>query len=251
MTELSLHPSLDDLSARLARLERSNRRHRLLALTASLCCLAWTGCALGTQKTTLSAERFVLLGPEGSEVATLEVDSTGHPFLLMKSGEASAFLTTRGPSLLLRGPDGKTGAFVGVDSKNTSRLELCSQRLLDGVRLTTHADGSAGVYVLDTTGRERGSLESLSNGSSSLNFRDAHGRVRGQMGVDPGSLPSLILLDQGGGRRMGMVLEDEGSPLLELADQKGRTRARLSTIFDGSPRLEFRREDGTPSFEAP
>lgn len=251
MTEPSLPPTIADFSARLARLERSNRRHRRLALAASLGCLAWTACALGPEKSTLSAERFVLLGPDGGEMATLEVDSSGNPYLLMKSGEASAFLTTRGPSLLLRGPDGKTGAFVGVDSKNTSRLELCSERLLDGVRLTAHADGSAGVYVLDTTGRERGSLESLSTGGSSLNFRDSQGRVRGQFGLDANTLPSLILLDERGGRRMGMIVEEGGDPLLELADPQGRTRARLSTLFDGSPRLEFTREDGSASFEAP
>ena len=101
-----------------------------------------------------------------------EVDSNGHPFLLMKSGEASTYLTTRGPSLLLRGPDGKVGAFLGVDSKATSRLELVSARLIDGVRLTAHADGSAGVYVLDTEGRERGALESLATGLTSLQLRD-------------------------------------------------------------------------------
>jgi hypothetical protein len=184
-------------------------------------------------------------------MATLEVDSSGNPFLLMKNGEASAFLTTRGPSLLLRGTDGKTGAFVGIDSKNSSRLELCSQRLLDGVRLTTHADGSAGVYVLDTTGRERGSLESLSTGGTSLNLRDGDGRVRGQLGLDAGNLPSLILLDPDGGRRMGMIVEAEGNPLLELADSRARPRARLSTQFDGAPKLEFLREDGSLSFEAP
>ena len=250
MTE-PLHPTVADLSARLTILERSNRRHRLAALAAGIACLAWTACALAPEKSTLSAERFVLLGPDGSEMATLEVDSSGHPYFLMKHGESSAFLTTRGPSLLLRGPDGKTGSFLGIDSKNTSRLELCSQRLLDGVRLTAHPDGSAGAYVLDTGGRERGALEFLSTGGSSINFRDGHGLVRGQMGLDAGNLPSLVLLDQRGGRRMGMVVEEEGSPLIELADGKGRTRALLSTQFDGSPKLEFTREDGSPSFVAP
>ena len=100
---------VEDLSARIARLERSNRRHRLVALAAGLGCLAWTACALQAEKSTLSAERFLLLGPDGSEMATMEVDASGNPYLLLKNGEASAFLTTRGPSLLLRGPDGKTG----------------------------------------------------------------------------------------------------------------------------------------------
>lgn len=251
MTTTPPLPHSADLIARLERLERSNRRHRLLALAAGLACLAWAACALRPDKSTLSAERFVLLAPGGGEAATLEVDSNGHPFLLMKSGEASAFLTTRGPSLLLRGPDGKTGAFVGVDSKNTSRLELVSSRLLDGVRLTTHADGSAGVYVLDSQGRERGALESLSTGGTSLQLRDGQGRIRGQVGLDAANLPSLILLDEAGGRRLGMMVEADGLPLIELQDAKARARARIATIFDGSPKLEFLREDGSPSFQAP
>jgi hypothetical protein len=244
-------PSLVDLSTRLTRLERSNRRHRVVALVASLACLGWTACALGPEKQSVKAERFVLLGPDGSEQATLEVDPKGHPYLLMKSGEASAFLTTRGPSLLLRGQDGKTGAFLGVDSKDISRLELCSQRLLDGVRLTAHPDGSAGVYVLDPTGRERGSLECSAGGGTGVNFRDEHGRMLSHLGLDASQQPNVILMSPSGARRMGMVVDGEGTPALEMADGKGRLRARMTTRFDGSPALEFFREDGSASFSAP
>jgi len=244
-------PSPTELAHRLERLERSNRRHRLAALAGGLACLAWTACALGPEKQSLRAERFVLLAPDGGEAAVLEVDSNGHPFLLMKSGEASTYLTTRGPSLLLRGPDGKVGAFLGVDSKATSRLELVSARLIDGVRLTAHADGSSGVYVLDTEGRERGALESLATGLTSLQLRDGQRRIRGQLGLDAANVPSVLLLDEAGGRRLGMVVEADGNPLLELQDAKARARARLATLFDGSPKLELLREDGAASFGAP
>jgi len=181
----------------------------------------------------------------------LELDQKENPMLTLRNGQSSALLTTNGPSLLLRGTDGKTGAFVGIDSKNTSRLELCSHRLLDGVRLSTHEDGSSGVYVLDVNGRERGGLESFSKGGAALNFRDGQGKMRGHVGLDESNLPNLILLDEAGGRRLGMLVQEDGNGLLEVADGRGQPRVQLSTLFDGSPRLELKREDGSPSFEAP
>lgn len=244
--------STDQILARLERLERANRRYKLGAAVAGLTCFAWVACSLGPQaKNTLSAERIVLVDAAGGEKATLETDSKGNPMLTLRNGPSTAVLTTNGPSLLLRGADGKTGAYMGIDSKNTSRLELCSQRLLDGVRLTAHADGSAGVYVLDVDGRNRGALEAFGPGGAGLNFRDAKGRVRSSLGLDAASLPNLLLLDEDGARRMGMVVQEDGNALLEVSDERGQPRVQLTTLFDGSPRLEMKREDGGASFQAP
>ena len=249
----SLHDQNDqEVLDRLDRLERANRRYRLVLVAAGALCIVWTACGVAPQvKNSLSAERFVLVAADGTEKATLELDQKGNPMLMLRSGQSSALLTTYGPSLLLRGPDGKTGAFIGIDSKNTSRVELSSHRLLDGVRLTTHEDGSSGVYVLDVNGRERGGLESFSNGGAALNVRDGQGRPRVQMGLDGSSLPNLVMLDEAGGRRLGMLVQEDGNGLLEVADQRSQPRVQISTGFDGSPSLELRREDGSPSFQAP
>jgi hypothetical protein len=249
MTDLHRSQAVHD---RLDRLERANRRYRLALAGAAALGFAWSACSLGPQaKNVLAAERFVLLSPDGGECATLELDHKGNPMLMLKCGQSSALLSTNGPSLLLRGPDGKTGAFVGIDPKNTSRLELSSHRLLDGVRLSAHEDGSAGVYVLDVNGRERGGLESYSKGGAALNFRDAQGKMRAHMGIGETSLPDVLLLDEAGGRRLGMLVLEDGNPLLEIADPRGDPRLQLTTLFDGSPRLQLLREDGSPSFEAP
>jgi hypothetical protein len=237
---------------RLDRLERANRRYRLALLGAGCLCLGWAACSVGADvKNVLAAERFALVATDGSEKAALELDQKGNPMLTLRSGSSFALLTASGPALLLRGADGKTGAFVGIDSRNASRLELCSHRLLDGVRLTTHEDGSAGVYVLDVNGRERGGLESYSKGGAALNFRDAQGKMRAHMGIGETSLPDVLLLDEAGGRRLGMLVLEDGNPLLEIADPRGDPRIQLTTLFDGSPRLQLLREDGSPSFEAP
>lgn len=247
--DLAPHPSI---LARLDALERANHRYRLAAAALAVTCFAWVACGTGAQaRTTLAAERIVLLDADGTEKATLESDSRGNPMLTLRNGKAFAVITTDGPSLLLRGTDGKTGAFLGIDSKRTSRLELCSHRLLDGVRLSSHEDGSSGVYVLDVDGRQRGGLEAFGEGGAGLNFRDGLGRVRGSLGLDPKEQPNLLLLDEDGGRRLGMVLQPDGNPMLELADGRGRPRAQLSTLFDGSPILELKRDDGTVTYQAP
>ena len=187
----------------------------------------------------------------GNEKAALELDAKGNPMLSLRNGESTAILTTNGPSLLLRGPDGKTGAFMGIDSQNASRMELTSKRLVDGLRLAVHEDGSAGAYMLDIDGRPRAALESLSSGGSSLSLRDGQGRVRGQLALDALNQPNLLLLDEAGMRRLGVMVQPDGTPLLELDDDRGRTRAQLSTLFDGSPRLDMKSEDGASTFQAP
>jgi len=246
---LALPPSLQ---ARLERLERENRRFKLAAGLSTLLLFAWTACSVAPQpKTVLSAERFVLTNPDGSEAGYLGLDDGGNPLLFLKKQSATAALSLGGPGLVLRGNDGKTTAYIGIDSRNASKIELTSERLMDGVRLTAKPDGSSGVYVLDSTGRERGSLESLSIGGANLMFRDASGKVRSQLGIDPSNAPSLILLDERGVRRLGTVVQSDGNAMLELQDHDARPRIQITTQFDGSPRLDILREDGGASFQAP
>jgi hypothetical protein len=251
MRAMTASPSLAALHARLDRLENANRRYRLGAVAAVLLAFAWVACGVARPKSELSAERFVLLGPDGSQRGVIELDSKGNPTLLFENGASKALLTTNGPSLLLRGPDGKTGAYMGIDPKGDSKLELSSPRVVDGVRLVTHPDGSAGVYVLDTTGRERAGLESFAAGGSAINLRDERGMVRSQYGLDANAIPNLLLLDSAGVRRLGLVVQSNGQGIVELADERGRPRAQLATNFDGSPRFELKREDGGTSFNAP
>jgi len=251
MTEIAVPATVQSLHARLDSLERTNRRYRLGAIALGLSAFAWVACGVAQPKSELEAERFVLLGADGSERAVLELDSQGHPTLVMRQEESSVLLTTNGPSLLLRGPDGKTGAYLGIDKKSDVRLDLSSARVLDGLRLVTHEDGSAGVYVLDTTGRERAALESFSVGGAAVNLREASGKVRAQFALDAAGQPNLLLMDGVGQRRIGMVVGEDGNGLLELADERGRPRAQLATQFDGSPRLDMKREDGGVSYTAP
>lgn len=240
------------LTARLDRLERENRRLRRLSAVSLAGVFGWAACsAAAPAQDTVTAQRFVLVDGSGSEQGALELDGGGFPMLRMQHGKAQAVVSLNGPGVLLRGEDGKTTAFLGIDSNRTSKLELSSERLMDGVRLTTRADGSCGVYVLDPTGRERGALEATSAGGASAYFKDETGRLRVVLGLDVKDQPNLVMMDGQGARRLGALVADDGTPLLELQDESGRPRAQLTTIFDGTPSLDLLREDGGTSFRAP
>ncbi len=243
---------MNDLRQRLDRLERENRRFKGIAALGALSWLAWAACSVAPQAgTVVAAQRFVLTGEDGEEHAVLELDPKGYPMLLMKKDQAIAVLTMAGPALHMRGPDGKRSAFIGIDTRGSSRVELTSEKIVDGVRLAVQPDGSNGLYLLDQDGRERVNVENLSVGNASVLFKDEVGRPRCQLGTDPKKQPSLLLLDPQAGRRIGMLVQEDGTPLLGVEDGAGRLRARLTTKFDGSPLLEMLREDGQPSFTAP
>lgn len=241
------------LERRLERLERANRRWRNLAALAGLLLCASVAAGLGRVPSVIEAERFVLKGADGAELAVLGVDQVGSPMLLLEHDKANALLTLSGPALSLRADDGKRGAFIGVDTKGESRLELRSERYLDGVRLVSKADGGSGMYLLDRDGHERGTAELTAEGHVLFTVRDAGRRVRGSFGLDANSIPNLVLLDALGRRRVGMLVQndDEGRPLFALEDGLGRTRAELTLDRDGSPSLALTRPDGQKSFQAP
>jgi hypothetical protein len=240
------------LDRRLDRLELENRRLRRLTAVCLAGMFGWAACSTARPAVdTVRAQRFVLVDGSGAELGALELDGGGFPMLHMKHGKAQAVVTANGPGLLFRGLDGKTTAYMGIDSNLTSKLELSSERLMDGVRLSTRADGSCGVYVLDSTGRERGGLEASSLGGANLTFKDTAGHLRGHVGLDVNDLPSLLLMDEAGARRLGAMVLGDGTPLLEVQDAESRPRVQLTTIFDGTPSLDLFREDGGTSFRAP
>src|SRR5262245_8049600 len=214
-----------DLLRRIARLERENRRIKLgvgLAAALGLILLA-AGSALPrasepapVQGKTLEVEKLVIKGADGKEAVSLGLDPQGAPLLLLRKDKATALLTVASPGLLLRGDDGRRGAFLGIDPRGVTKLDLSSEKLVDGVRLSVQADGSAGAYVLNNQGRERASMEWLSTGASQVTARDDRGVVRGFFGLDPTGNSSALLLDAAGRRRIGAVVQQDGAPLLEL-----------------------------------
>src|SRR6185503_11730968 len=104
-----------------ARLEAHNRRLQAAAALLGLGFLAVLGAGFARPapavEKELRAERFVLVDAAGAELGTLTADAQGFPALLLRKDKASAVLTLNGPGLSLRGPDGKRGAWLGVDTQ--------------------------------------------------------------------------------------------------------------------------------------
>ncbi|MEW6071416.1 MAG: hypothetical protein AB1726_02330 [Planctomycetota bacterium] len=250
-------PAPEELERRLDRLEREARRWRLGSLlllgglagvlAVSFACPA----APAPPASVLEAERFVLRGAAGEELAVLGTDTKGNPNLLLRRGQSHAIVTLSGPAVQVRGEDGKTGAFLGVDTRGDSRLELTSARMHDGVRAAVHPDGSSGVYVLDAEGRERAALEYLATGAAQLTARDGRGGIRSYLGLDEKGVASSLVLDPIGRRRLGLLVAPDGTPTLAAEDGEGRLRAQLTMDQDGLPLLQLLRADGEPMFQEP
>lgn len=237
---------------RLDRLEQENRRWRrasglLLVVLFATFTLAWRS----PGRDVLEGERLVLRSADGTEYATLGPDGEGHPMLFLREGESHAVLTLNGPAVHLRGTDGRRSAFLGMDSRNASRLSLTSENLQDGVRAVVHEDGTSGVFVLGEKGFERASIEYPSGAGGQVTVRGEKGQVRGSFSVDPAHVASTILLDTSGRRRVGMLVQADGTPLVSMEDEEGRPRTNLTMKFDGSPRLETLHTNGQPSWKAP
>jgi len=240
------------LAARLDRLETENRRWRRVALGGLLALTGFLGLGLAPRvPEELHARRFVLEDAEGKPTAVLEHDPQGYPILSMTRGSAQALLSLAGPGLLLRGPDGKRGAYLGLDGRGWTQLELTSERLFDGVRLSVKPDGSSGIYLLDENGRDRAGLDLPRGRGAAFQVRDSDSKLRVQLGVDESDTPNVILLDRKGRRRQGMILDAEGIPYFAQEDEQGRTRVQLTELFDGTPSLKLLNGDGGSAFEAP
>lgn len=241
-----------DVSARLDRLERQNRRLRrgLAAVGGALALAATLGFASPAAEE-VRATKFVLTDAAGDTLGELAVDNTGAPYLMLRKERANAILAVNGPALSLRGDDGKRGAWIGVDPQGAAGVSVYGARLLDGVRLQAKPDGTSAVYLQNGEGRERVALETLLDGTSSVTARNRQGEVRAFFGMGKNDVPSALFFDEKGFRRLGMLVGPGGIPIFSLDDGTGRSRLELTERLDGTPRMRMVADDGGTLFEAP
>lgn len=146
-----------DVLARLARLERSNRRWKRIALGIAgagvvLFATLPQGPSLAQAPRTVAAQRFVLLSPGGQgNGATLE-------------------FTARGPELVFFDPGDRPRLRMGVD------------------------EGGPSLHLLDARGGKRASL-GLFEGEPGFVLYDGELKVRAVISMS-GDQPSVVLLDE-------------------------------------------------------
>ncbi len=197
---------LEQLTARLARLESFNRRlsRATAVLLLVLASAAWMGLQKPAPKTQprkkaapsapqpVEAVQFVLKSPSGQVLATLG-------------------MTDGGPMLRLVGPNGTDRARLGLDATGTPRLVML------------RADGSVPVTVaLTPDGLPR--LE--------LNAPDKSA-ARMVVGSDG---PGLGLVDAAGVVRLALDLKPDG-PVMTLVDKNKMTRASFNVTEKAPPEL--------------
>jgi len=196
------------LGARLERLERQNRTHRLLASFALLIIVWVVFVAQGPPRSgTLSAERFVLLDSNGKPRGALLTESDGSPTLVMDD------------------ENGKTRVMLRVDTLGSAFL-----RFMDGdgvIRTYLSAETPAGLgprSILRLGGQGSKGEWMVVDGASYLRMDDESHNTRALLQVTrPNGSPNLRLSSDEG------KIEFDLTSALQLAfiDKKDMTRALM------------------------
>lgn len=221
-------PTLGTLVQRLERLERENRRVKLLAigLAIGIAALVLMGQVPATRGTkVIEAERFVLLDTNGRTRAILGAGPQGY---------ALAFYDANGKGRLVVGVDA-AGPNLGLLDAN----EML--RILLGITLK----GWPVLGLLDANGKTRAELAIEAQGPSLSLFDAANKIVRAKLAMG-GMEPSLFFTYAD--EKPSVALNGGG---LAFVDRSGKFRTMLSMAPDGTPRLFFADKNGSPIWMAP
>jgi hypothetical protein len=213
------------LTQRLERLERENRRWKLvgvLGLVGVAAVVLMGQAPSGNVGRTIEAERFVLRGTSGETLAVLGVQPD-------PSLAAAPSLT---PVLIFYDRHRRARATVGekgfglFDNEGRRRAALAEQ--LDSPALTFY----------DREGNERAMLAvgSLSGGPS-MTLTD--GKMLASLS------PRLVGLFAENGTSGGLVRQSDGSLQLDLRDQADNQRAMVGLGADGAPHFALRDKNGS------
>ena len=160
---------VETIAGRLERLERSNRRWKLLATTALALLVA--GVLIGANGTTrppvadeLRARAFLLVDEQGTPLARL--GRLPHGVLGL------GFYDDGRRSRLL----------LSVDEDGSSSLNLFSKAGHSGALLSASGTGGASLRFLDANWKNRAVLATWPNGAPFLRFADQNGKDRILMG---------------------------------------------------------------------
>lgn len=183
MTDNTHQDLITDINARVARLEKKNRRLTILAVATTLGALVVvTAGALPAQvPEKIEAKKFVLLSSEGKRI-----------------GEMGASPIDNTPHIHLYDSRGRVG--LALDD--------------NGVQIA----GEVGNGPFTTNGRIFLSRDP-NDGDCSLLFTDDQGRSRMQIGVTAGSIPSLQIWDKTLKERIILTLDPKSDAALVSFEQ--------------------------------
>jgi hypothetical protein len=211
------------MEQRLARVERSARRDRVVALGVLALFLA-------------SAQAPATSGP-------------GAPVTVRDASGASATLTAAG--LVVRDAAGHERAFAGVDKDQRPSFDLSDEK--GTLRQTMFlADGVPQLRQFDIKGNERTALYlGDTTGDGELDILDEHEAIRLALfrGAQNGN-PELALYGSDQKPRAFLATDDQ-SPYLVMHDDSGATRVYVGGYSNGSIGIDVRNSANTTVWSAP
>ena len=212
-----------DLDARVARLERGNRRDRAIGF-AVLALLFVTAQAPGSTPVTTSAAYTVR-------------DASG----------ASSTLSATG--LTVRDAKGNVRVFEGIDSGGRPSLDMhdTAGTLRESMYLL---DGVPKLRLFDTNGKRREEVGLDDKGDGLFQLNDANEKLRLQLARASSGDPQLQLYGTDEKLRAYFATDDV-SPYLVMRDAAGNNRVYVGGYSDGTIGMNVKNASGTVQWQAP
>ena len=216
--------SSTDISARIARLEGSSRRDRLLGV-AVLALVFATAQAPGPPTTTATTTPIVVR------------DATG----------VTATLTARG--LTVRDPAGHVRSFVGIDEGNRPSVDLsdATGQLRESMYLLNELPV---LRQFDAAGKRRAEMHLDATNDGELLLSDPNEKLRLALFRTKGGDPQLGLY--GSDEKLRAYFStDDASPYLVMRDSGGTNRVYAGGYQDGSIGIDVRSAANVVLWKAP
>ncbi|HET9795378.1 MAG TPA: hypothetical protein VFS34_13060 [Thermoanaerobaculia bacterium] len=218
-----------DIAARVARLERENRRFRSAAAAGALVVAAalLAGARPAGHARIVEATEFRLKDSTGALRGSISADRTG-------------------AQLLLKDATGKSRARLRVADDGTPRFELLDRMERPRLGLALDKDGAATAHLDDDAARARVRLSTAADGSAAVEISDAAKKRTGLEVLADGTA-GLAVFDAEENARVRAAVASDGSPAVKLIDADGTLRASLGTIAlkEASSGAAMRTQEGS------
>jgi hypothetical protein len=230
MIEQTLH----EVSHRLTRIEKENRRWKILSIAALI--------ALGL---------LTLLGASQAKIA--EEVQTRQLTLLDKNGRIrlrAGISPDNSVGLGLRDTNSQSRAALVLMPNGVPHFQLLSKRGEPSIELSLSLDSPALTFH-DEQDRTRVGLMMPPKGLATLSFQREAGKTQAVFGISQEKLPLFGLYDDGGQMHALLDLRADGSPRLRFSDRDGKHRGRLVMGGDGQAGLGLWDKTGKDVWRAP
>ncbi len=209
---------LERLTARIATLERFNRR---LSRVVAVLLIVVASAVLMAQKPVSKTPQRKKAAPAAPKVVEAE------QFVLRTAGGkvlATLGMTDGGPALRLVGPNGTDRAVLGLDDAGTPRLVMMRP---DGTRPVTVSLTADGVPKVEVTARDK-SAARLTTGPEGpeIAIADASGMLRLALDLKADG-PAITM---GGKTALAALSASDEGPSMALSDPEGHQRITMKVV---------------------